>query len=88
VLRLYDGPIYGEPSAPQFDMVDASALLRPVRNRAARIGGSHAQGDLIDLTLIEAARRDGQGALVEALEAERAFAKPEGCEAVGWRRAA
>jgi len=48
--------------------------LRPIRNRAWLFGGSHAQRDVIDLTLIEAARRDGQAALVAALEAERRLA--------------
>lgn len=52
---------------------EAVELLRPVRNRAARFGGSHAQRDIIDLTLIEAARRDGQRTLARALEAERAL---------------
>lgn len=50
--------------------------LRRVRNRAARFGGSHAQRDLIDLTLIAAARRKGDQALERALLAERANAKP------------
>ncbi|HEX7127582.1 MAG TPA: tetratricopeptide repeat protein [Thermodesulfobacteriota bacterium] len=51
-------------------------LLRPVRNVAARFGGSHAQRDLIDLTLIEAALRDGQLAFARALAAERVDLKP------------
>lgn len=51
-------------------------LLRPVRGIANRFGGSHAQRDLIDLTLIEAARRSGQDALVRALAAERLHFKP------------
>jgi len=51
-------------------------LLRPVRNIANRFGGSHAQRDLLDLTLIEAAFRAGQGALAAALAAERREAKP------------
>lgn len=50
--------------------------LRLVRNGAARFGGSHAQRDLIDLTLIEAAGRDRQHGLAKALWAERAAAKP------------
>jgi tetratricopeptide (TPR) repeat protein len=50
--------------------------LRPVRNIANRYGGSHAQRDLIDLTLIEAARRGGRKALHAALLAERETAKP------------
>lgn len=50
--------------------------LREVRNRAARFGGSHAQRDLIDLTLIEAASRHRDHALEQALLAERAQALP------------
>ncbi|WP_418318032.1 tetratricopeptide repeat protein [Piscinibacter sakaiensis] len=50
---------------------DCVALLRPIRNRANRFGGSHAQRDLIDLTLIAAAERDGQKALADALRNER-----------------
>lgn len=45
--------------------------LRGVRNIAARFGGSHAQRDLLDLTLIEAAWRSGNPALARALTAER-----------------
>lgn len=52
-------------------------LLRPVRHVSHRFGGSHAQRDVIDLTLIEAARRDGQRALADALGAERRLARPE-----------
>lgn len=59
------------------DYGETVRLLRPVRNRAQRFGGSHAQRDLLDLTLIEAALRDGQGALARALTAERADLKPE-----------
>lgn len=50
--------------------------LRLVRNGAARFGGSHAQRDLIDLTLLEAAGRDRQHDLAKALWAERSAAKP------------
>jgi hypothetical protein len=46
--------------------------LRSVRSQAHRFGGSHAQRDLIDLTLIEAARRGGQTGLWQALREERA----------------
>jgi len=51
-------------------------LLRNVRNRAARFGGSHAQRDLLDLTLIAAAREAGETSLERALLAERAEALP------------
>jgi hypothetical protein len=55
---------------------EAIALLRPVRNGAALFGGSHAQRDLLDLTLLEAARRNGDDALANALAAERLAARP------------
>ncbi|MCW7540431.1 tetratricopeptide repeat protein [Aquabacterium sp. A7-Y] len=48
-------------------------LLRPIRHRAHRFGGSHAQRDLLDQTLIAAARSSGQAALARALETERAL---------------
>lgn len=51
-------------------------LLRPVRAIAHRFGGSHAQRDLLDLTLIEASLRSGQTALAVALAAERIAVKP------------
>jgi hypothetical protein len=51
-------------------------LLRGVRNKAARFGGSHAQRDLLDLTLIAAARQAGETNLEQALLAERAEAAP------------
>ncbi|MDX8444566.1 tetratricopeptide repeat protein [Mesorhizobium captivum] len=52
-------------------------LIRPIRSIAHRFGGSHAQRDVIDLTLIEAALRAGDGALARALAAERRLARPE-----------
>jgi tetratricopeptide (TPR) repeat protein len=55
---------------------EAVRLLRPIRNIAARFGGSHAQRDLLDLTLIEAAFRSNQSRLASALVAERIDAKP------------
>ena len=51
-------------------------LLRAIRPIAHRFGGSHAQRDLIDLTLVEAALRAGQFALAGALAAERIDLKP------------
>jgi hypothetical protein len=55
---------------------EAARQLRGVRNIAHRFGGSHAQRDVLDLTLIEAALRSGQQALAQALSAERAAVKP------------
>jgi len=57
------------------DYSETVRLLRPVRNYAHRFGGSHAQRDLIDLTIIEAAARSGQVRLAEALRVERAHAQ-------------
>ena len=52
---------------------DAAEKLRRVRPVAAQFGGSHAQRDLIDLTLIAAAERGGNPPLADALKRERAF---------------
>lgn len=51
-------------------------LLRSIRSRAHRFGGSHAQRDVIDLTLLEAARRAGNQPLANALAHERAQLRP------------
>jgi tetratricopeptide (TPR) repeat protein len=56
---------------------EAVTLLRPIRSIAYRFGGSHAQRDVIDLTLIEAAFRAGETRLATALSAERAVARPD-----------
>ncbi|RUZ74352.1 tetratricopeptide repeat protein [Mesorhizobium sp. M7A.F.Ca.US.006.01.1.1] len=56
---------------------EAVRLIRPIRSIAHRFGGSHAQRDVIDLTLIEAALRAGDGALARALTAERSMARPD-----------
>lgn len=58
------------------DFAGSVDLLRKVRNRAAGFGGSHAQRDLLDLTLIAAAGRSGDVSLERALVAERAGAIP------------
>lgn len=58
------------------DYRETVRLLRPVRSQAERFGGSHAQRDLLDLTLIEAALRSDQQALAQALTAERIDLKP------------
>jgi tetratricopeptide (TPR) repeat protein len=50
--------------------------LRPLRAVAQRFGGSHAQRDLLDLTLVEAALRAGERNLAAALIAERAALRP------------
>jgi len=55
---------------------EAVSQLRPVRAIAHRFGGSHAQRDVIDLTLIEAAFRAGNKPLATALASERYAARP------------
>jgi tetratricopeptide (TPR) repeat protein len=54
----------------------AAALLRGIRSHANRFGGSHAQRDLVDLTLLEAALRAGDRALAVGLAAERRALRP------------
>jgi hypothetical protein len=46
-------------------------FLTPIRAHAHRFGGSHAQRDLLQLTLLEAALRGGRASLARALAAER-----------------
>ncbi|WP_207476370.1 tetratricopeptide repeat protein [Arenibaculum pallidiluteum] len=54
----------------------AAELLLAVRGRAHRFGGSHAQRDVLDLTLAEAAIRAGDAALARAVAAERTDVRP------------
>ncbi|MBL0728235.1 tetratricopeptide repeat protein [Piscinibacter sp. HJYY11] len=58
------------------DHAKAAALLRGIRPQAHRFGGSHAQRDLIDLTLIEAALRSGDVPLARGLAHERLAQRP------------
>ncbi len=55
---------------------EAADLLLPIRSRSSRIGGSHAQRDLLQLTCIEAALRSGNAPLTRALASERTEQKP------------
>jgi len=59
------------------DYAEAIRLLRPIRSIAHRLGGSHAQRDVLDLTLIEAALRSGDRPLSMALANERLANRPE-----------
>lgn len=58
------------------DYAGAIRLIRPIRETAQRFGGSHAQRDVIDLTLIESAIRAGERSLARALVNERLALKP------------
>ncbi len=55
---------------------DAVDLLYPIRSVAHRFGGSNAQRDILNQTLIEAAIRDRQITLGSSLVHERAVHKP------------
>ena len=54
----------------------AAELLRDIRSQASGFGGSHAQRDLIDLTLLETALRSGRRSLAVGLAAERQALRP------------
>jgi tetratricopeptide (TPR) repeat protein len=56
---------------------DCLEELLAVRQRVQRFGGSHAQRDVVHLTLVEAALRAGQTALARALSNERIALKPD-----------
>jgi len=58
------------------DYVQAVELLHPTRYIANRFGGSHAQRDIIDWTLTEAALRGGLADTAAALAHERLAVKP------------
>jgi hypothetical protein len=70
--RLVDGSL----AFAAGDYKRAVEAILPVRNDAARIGGSNAQRDVIKLTLIAAAQRSGQRSLARALLAERDRSAP------------
>lgn len=55
---------------------DAIAAIEPVRDIAHRFGGSHAQRDLLTLTLIEASIRNGDRRRARHYIAERQVHKP------------
>ena len=55
---------------------EAVEQLLPIRSRSYRIGGSNAQRDLVQLTVVGAALAAGDGRLARALAAERTEQKP------------
>lgn len=59
------------------DYAQAVRLLLPIRAIAHRFGGSHAQRDALELTLIEAALRAGDRELTARLTSQRFEARPD-----------
>jgi hypothetical protein len=70
--RLVEGVLHYGAGADR----EAIEAILPVRYEAHRIGGSHAQRDILNLTLIAAAERSGEWRLARALLAERAALRP------------
>jgi tetratricopeptide (TPR) repeat protein len=70
--RLIDGVL----AFADGDYARAVEAILPVRYEAIRIGGSHAQRDVVNQTLIAAAERSGQWGLARALLAERVAIRP------------
>jgi len=62
------------------------AELMPIRNRVHEFGGSHAQRDAVERTLLEAAIREGQTDLALALVSERLAVRE--CNTYAWSKRA
>lgn len=78
VIRTAGLPIVrGLQAFGRGDYEKAKGLLSGARHSAHLFGGSIAQRDVINLTLIEAASRSGDRAMVEGLIAERSVLKHE-----------
>jgi tetratricopeptide (TPR) repeat protein len=58
------------------DWSEVVAQLAPIRRRLHHFGGSHAQRDVLQRTLLEAALRNGQSDLARGLLAERLAVRP------------
>jgi len=61
-------------------------LLAPIRNSVNRFGGSHAQRDAVQRTLLEAALRSGRHQLARTLVSERLGVNP--CSPYSWLKRA
>jgi tetratricopeptide (TPR) repeat protein len=70
--RLIDGAL----AFAEGDFAGTVEAILPVRYKVIRIGGSHAQRDIVTQTLIAAAQRSGQASLARALLAERLAIRP------------
>ena len=65
----------------------AAAAIAPLRDRLARIGGSHAQRDVVEQTLLAAAARGADRSAGRALLAARVRARPATPLGEWWARA-
>ena len=81
--RLIDGAI----AFAERDYAAAIEAILPLRDQAIRIGGSHAQRDIVAQTLIAAAERSGQAALACDLLAERVAIRPTARVRAAYERA-
>ena len=70
------GLLQGFQAFAQGDPAGAVRWLLDCRPMAHVVGGSHAQRDIVDLTLVAAAARSGNGSLCETLLSERLERKP------------
>jgi hypothetical protein len=61
-------------------------LLHPIRHRVNEFGGSHAQRDAVQRTLLEAALRDGRRDVARVLVSERISVRP--CSPYNWLKQA
>jgi tetratricopeptide (TPR) repeat protein len=81
--RLIDGAI----AFAERDYAAAIEAILPFRDQAIRIGGSHAQRDIVAQTLIAAAERSGQTGLARDLLAERLAIRPTARVRAAYERA-
>jgi tetratricopeptide (TPR) repeat protein len=79
--------VQGFAAFAQGRYAEAVAAIEPMRDRAHRFGGSHAQRDLITLTLIEAAIRGRDWTRARHYIAERRVHKPTKWAERLWSRA-
>jgi tetratricopeptide (TPR) repeat protein len=83
VHSLVGGPLLeGFRAFGRSEYAAAVAELFSARARASMIGGSVAQRDVVDLTLLAAALRSGDQGLAAALISERVERKPSGAQGV------
>lgn len=68
------------------DFDEVVGLLYPIRHRVNEFGGSHAQRDAVQKTLLEAALRGGRTGLARVLVSERLNVRP--CSPFNWLKQA